>query len=64
MKDAYHDYSNNILTSDCADLDQEASIPIPMNLKEVVIEDNTSEEVTPEELGVAVSEVRNLHNKD
>ena len=64
LKDAYHDYSNNILTSDCADLDQEASIPIPMNLKEVVIEDNTSEEVTPEELGVAVSEIRNLHNKD
>ena len=64
LKDADHDYSNNILTSDCADLDQEASIPLPMNLKEVVIEDNTSEEVTPEELGVAVSEVRNLHNKD
>ncbi len=64
LKNAYNDYENNILTSDCADLDQEASIPLPMNLKEVVIEDNTSEEVSPEELGVAVSEIRNLHNKD
>lgn len=63
LKEADHDYSNNILSSECIDLDKEASIPLPVNVQEKVIIDNT-DDPTPEELGVPVSEVKNLHNED
>ena len=46
------------------DLDKEASIPLPIHIQEKVIIDNTDDEPTPEELGVPVSEVQNLHNED
>ena len=64
LKEADHDYSNNILSSDCIDLDKEASIPLPIHIQEKVIIDNTDGDPTPEELGVPVSEVQNLHNED
>ena len=63
LKEADHDYSNNILSSDCIDLDKEASIPVPINVQSKVIIDNT-EDINSEDIGVPVSEVRNLHNED
>ena len=58
-----HDYSNNILSSNCIDLDKEASIPVPINVQSKVIIDNT-EDINSEDIDVPVSEVRNLHNED
>lgn len=63
LKEADHDYSNNILSSDCIDLDKEASIPVPINVQSKVIIDNT-EDINSEDIDVPVSEVRNLHNED
>ena len=63
LKEADHDYSNNILSSNCIDLDKEASIPVPINVQSKVIIDNT-EDINSEDIDVPVSEVRNLHNED
>ena len=63
LKEADHDYSNNILSSDCIDLDKEASIPVPIKVQEKVIIDNT-DDINSEDIDVPVSEVRNLHNED
>ena len=63
LRNADDDFSNNIQNSPCVELDKEASIPEPIDIPSMRIVENI-EDVSPEEIGVPISEIRNLHNKN
>lgn len=63
LRNADDDFSNNIQNSPCVELDKEASIPEPIDIPSMRIVENI-EDVSPEEIGVPISEIRNLHNEN